>query len=98
MRSDRDKRSDSEREIDDFLSRFEDPADELSTDYSSYLNEKNTTRMTAAQTFYWKDVDSPDFSKKPESRKTPEKPADKPSVKAESTPEEKSETKKYFQL
>ena len=63
MRSDRDKRSDTEREIDDFLSRFEDPADELSADYSSYLNEKNTTKMTAKQTFYWKNVDSPDLKK-----------------------------------
>ena len=63
MRSDRDNRSDTEREIDDFLSRFEDPADELSADYSSYLNEKNTTKMTAKQTFYWKNVDSPDLKK-----------------------------------
>ena len=60
MRSDRDKRTDTEREIDDFLSKFENPADELSADYSSYLNEKNTTKMTAAQTFQWKNVDMPD--------------------------------------
>ena len=32
MRSDRDKRTDTEREIDEFLSRFDDPADELSAD------------------------------------------------------------------
>lgn len=63
MRSDRDKRSETEREIDDFLSRFEDPADELSSDYSSYFNESNTTKMTAAQTFAWKDLDPPDFKK-----------------------------------
>ena len=30
MRSDRDKRTDSEREIDDFLAQFETPVDELS--------------------------------------------------------------------
>ena len=63
MRSDLDKRSETQREIDDFLSKFEDPADELSADYSPYLNEKNTTKMTAARSFYWKDVDSPDFKK-----------------------------------
>ena len=51
MRSDRDKRSDSEREIDDFLSRFEDPAGDLSSDYSSYFNDSDTTKATAAQTF-----------------------------------------------
>ena len=79
MRSDRDKRSDTEREIDDFLSRFEDPADGLSSDLSSYLNEKNTTKMTAAQTFYWKDVDSPDFTKS----KSEDKSSDKAKVNAE---------------
>ncbi|MCQ2562907.1 MAG: transglycosylase domain-containing protein [Mogibacterium sp.] len=63
MRSDLDERSETQREIDDFLSKFEDPADELSADYSPYLNEKNTTKMTAARSFYWKDVDSPDFKK-----------------------------------
>jgi len=63
MRSDRDKRTDSEREIDDFLSKFEDPADELSADYSSYLEESDTTKSTAAQTFYWKDIDSPEHAK-----------------------------------
>ena len=63
MRSDLDKRSETQREIDDFLSRFEDPADELSADYSPYLNEKNTTKMTAARTFQWKNVDTPDFRK-----------------------------------
>ena len=79
MRSDRDKRSDTEREIDDFLSRFEDPADGLSSELSSYLNEKNTTKMTAAQTFYWKDGDSPDFTKS----KSEDKSSDKAKVKAE---------------
>ncbi len=63
MASDLDKRSETQREIDDFLSKFEDPADELSADYSPYLSEKNTTKMTAARSFYWKDVDSPDFKK-----------------------------------
>ena len=52
MRSDRDKRTDSEREIDDFLSQFETPVDELSADINSYLETTDTTKMTAARTFY----------------------------------------------
>lgn len=52
MRSDRDNRTDSEREIDEFLSRFETPVDELSADINSYLSETSTTKMTAARTFY----------------------------------------------
>ena len=52
MRSDRDNRTDSEREIDDFLSKFETPVDELSADIDSYLETADTTKMTAARTFY----------------------------------------------
>ncbi len=52
MRSDRDKRTDKEREIDDFLAQFETPVDELSADISSYLETSDTTKMTAARTFY----------------------------------------------
>ena len=52
MRSDRDKRTDSEREIDEFLSQFETPVDELSADINSYLSEKDTTKMTVEKTFY----------------------------------------------
>ena len=72
MRSDLDKRSETQREIDDFLSKFEDPVDELSADYSPYLNEKNTTKMTAARSFYWKEVDSPDFKRIIEKNETQE--------------------------
>jgi hypothetical protein len=39
MRSNRDKRTDSEREIDEFLSQFDPPVDELSADLSQYLDE-----------------------------------------------------------
>ncbi len=67
MRSDRDKRTDTENEIDEFLAKFENPADELSADYSTYLDEDNTTRMTAAQTFHWKSVEAPDLKKIQES-------------------------------
>ncbi|MBQ6439994.1 MAG: transglycosylase domain-containing protein [Mogibacterium sp.] len=63
MRSDRDKRTDSEREIDDFLSRFDTPADELSADINSYLDEQNDTKAVPAQTFSWKIVDSPESKK-----------------------------------
>ena len=52
MRSDRDKRTDSEREIDDFLAQFETPVDELSADISSYLDTSDTTKATAAKTFF----------------------------------------------
>ena len=65
MRSDRDKRTDTEREIDDFLSKFEAPADELSADIDSYLDEKDTASPAASQTFSWKRVESPDLKKTP---------------------------------
>ena len=42
MRSDRDKRTDNEREIDDFLAQFDTPVDELSADINSYLDAKDT--------------------------------------------------------
>ena len=61
MRSDRDKRTDTEREIDEFLSRFETPADELSTDINTYIDEQNTATTTPTQTFSWKSVDTPAF-------------------------------------
>ena len=86
MRSDIDKRSETQREIDDFLSKFEDPADELSADYSSYLNEKNTTKMTAAQTFHWKNVELPDFKKE-----TAVKDVDVPDVSADAEAETKAD-------
>ena len=38
MRSDRDNRTDTEREIDAFLSKFENPADDLSADIDSYID------------------------------------------------------------
>lgn len=52
MRSDRDKRTDQEREIDEFLARFEIPFDELSADAHHFLETKDTTKITAVQTFY----------------------------------------------
>ena len=91
MRSDLDKRSETQREIDDFLSRFEDPADELSADYSSYLNEKNTTKMTAAQTFHWKNVELPDFTKEKASKET--MAVDTPDASAEPEASEKADEK-----
>ena len=64
MRSDRDKRTDSEREIDDFLSRFDNPSDELSADINSYLNEQDNENAAVAQTFSWKSFDSPEKEEK----------------------------------
>ncbi len=63
MRSDRDKRTEAEREIDDFLSRFETPADELSADIGSYLNEQGVSKAMTAQTFSWKIIDPPEPEK-----------------------------------
>ena len=57
MRSDRDERTETEREIDDFLSKFDTPADELSADIGSYLDEQNDDAKVPAQTFSWKNVD-----------------------------------------
>lgn len=52
MRSDRDMRTESEREIDDFLSKFETPVDELSADVNSYL-ENDSTDLNAAPTKFY---------------------------------------------
>ena len=38
MRSDRDNRTKGEKEIDDFLSQFETPVEDISTDIDRYLN------------------------------------------------------------
>lgn len=44
MRSNRDKRSDNEREIDEFLAQFEKPLDELDTDVNSYLEDSDNKK------------------------------------------------------
>ena len=72
MRSDRDKRTDTEREIDEFLSRFDDPADELSADINSYINDQGSagfdepvpsvhddpepSKAAVSHTFSWKEI------------------------------------------
>jgi penicillin-binding protein 1A len=56
MRSDRDKRSDKELEIDEFLSQFDTPLDDFTTDINSYLGDENSTKATAAHTFYGNNV------------------------------------------
>ena len=68
MRSDRDERTETEREIDDFLSKFEPPADELSADISTYIekqnnavDEQNEANTAPSQTFSWKKVVDPEF-------------------------------------
>ena len=80
MRSDRDKRSKNEKEIDDFLSQFETPVEELNADVNSYLDnssessepvvknvmsgKKTATFQWAKDTFFNKKFDP----KKPEDR------------------------------
>ena len=60
MSSDRDKRTDTEREIDDFLSKFDNPSDEMSADIDAYLDEQDSSKAAPAQTFSWKNVNSPE--------------------------------------
>lgn len=60
MRSDRDDRTDTEREIDDFLSKFENPADELSADIGSYLKDQEPANESPSQTFQWKNIGAPE--------------------------------------
>ncbi|MDD5823704.1 MAG: transglycosylase domain-containing protein [Firmicutes bacterium] len=52
MRTDRDQRTDKEQEIDDFLSQFDTPLDDFTTDINSYLNDSTSTKYTAARTFH----------------------------------------------
>ena len=82
MRSDRDKRTDTEREIDEFLSRFDDPADDLSADINSYINDQDSasfdepassvndnqdpSEVTASHTFSWKKIDPDEQQDSPE--------------------------------
>ena len=68
MRSDRDERTETEREIDDFLSKFENPADELSADINTYAEEQKIAETVSAQTFSWKKVVDPDFVEVPEDK------------------------------
>lgn len=57
MRSDRDNKTDKEREIDDFLSQFEKPVDEIEANVNDYLdyNDEKTKTMSFKNTaaFKW---------------------------------------------
>lgn len=59
MRSDRDKRTDTEKEIDDFLSRFENPVDEMSDDIDTYLDDADDA-LDSGKTFSWEKIDAVD--------------------------------------
>ena len=61
MRSDKDKRTETEKEIDDFLSKFESPSDGSAADYSTYL-EHEETDASDGPSFNWKDVESDDLT------------------------------------
>jgi penicillin-binding protein 1A len=63
MRSDRDKRTDTEKEIDDFLSQFETPADEITPDISSYLDDSDLNKVNEEPSFNWKSVDHQDLKR-----------------------------------
>lgn len=80
MRSDRDKRTDSEREIDDFLAKFETPADELSADISSYLDEQSTAKSNTASTFQWKIPGSSEQKEFPASADVSDSGSDKKTI------------------
>ncbi|MBR0380426.1 MAG: hypothetical protein IJH62_07730, partial [Mogibacterium sp.] len=60
MRSDKDKRTETEKDIDDFLSKFESPSDGSAADYSTYL-EHEETAASNGPSFNWKDVESDDL-------------------------------------
>lgn len=61
MRSDKDKRTETEKDIDDFLSKFESPSDGSAADYSTYL-EHEETAASNGPSFNWKDVESDDLT------------------------------------
>ena len=56
MRSDRDHRTDTEKEIDEFLSKFDSPADRMNNDISAYLDDVGST-ADGGKTFSWEKVD-----------------------------------------
>ena len=47
MRTDRDKRSDNERDIDDFLSQFDTPVEDLDTNVDRYLETPDSSRSAS---------------------------------------------------
>lgn len=49
MRIDRDKRTDNEKEIDDFFAQFETPVEDLSTDVNQYLSDYDSSKMATKQ-------------------------------------------------
>ena len=99
MRSDRDERTETEREIDDFLKKFETPADELSADITTYMEEQKDAMSESAQTFSWKKVVDPEFVEVKEHTSVTEDSDDKKDIivnedsqETDSPSEEKAET------
>lgn len=68
MRSDKKKKADPNRDIDDFLSKFDEAAEEDSKDFSNYLDEElseDTGKSeSSGQTFQWKEIDAAKSSPK----------------------------------
>ena len=56
MRSDKNKKTDPNREIDDFLSKFDDASDTESEAFNSYLDEDHDS-SSSKQNFKWKEVE-----------------------------------------
>ena len=56
MRSDKNKKTDPNREIDDFLSKFDDASDTESEAFNNYLDEDNES-SSSKQNFKWKEVE-----------------------------------------
>ena len=57
MRSDKKKKTDPNRDIDDFLSKFDEMADEDSKDFSDYLDEEDKKdSKSSKQVFQWKEI------------------------------------------
>ena len=78
MRSDRDKRTETEKEIDDFLSKFENPADEIDSKIDSYLDAPMDS-ADKGKTFSWKKVDEVDHTASKRSNKRSKNSSDKKS-------------------
>lgn len=83
MRTDRDKRSENEREIDDFLSQFETPVEEIKTDVERYLGSADPAatslyrKSNYAETEHAHRAAAETVSEKPKAKRTREPKANR---------------------
>ncbi len=77
MRSDKKKKTDPNRDIDDFLSKFDEVAEEDSKDFSDYLDEESGaddgSSDSSKQTFQWKEIKTVKSSGKKKSKDNAER-------------------------